>query len=405
MKIAVCVAPAGADSYGHLSRYAEQLAAAGRRRGVSVEILRFPSDDFFARLFANLADEECIVHFYGYLYDLRVAASVAPDGFVHALENSRATTVATIGDHPFSSFMQPMIVNAHPRTRFIVMDRSFRDEMCALNPALAHSHYEYRPITPPINYEASLLTDFKDRDFDLLVPMYVTDMSHIGLDFIVAQAAADWFKNVIVATYERASVETNLSPFHILMECLQAELGPITFDDIRGQNPNFVGEIMMSVAAIDALVRQDRRRKIITSLLKSVGDLKVAVTCDPIPALQVDDNVSFVGMRPVSDVVELMANTRALLNCNPSYPTGLHERVISGMLYNSCVITDLNPFMSETFSPSELVPYAPNESMTLPDIFKTWDVEAIAAAGGEKVRNDPAFSWDAHLDGLQSAAA
>jgi hypothetical protein len=100
-----------------------------------------------------------------------------------------------------------------------------------------------------------------------------------------------------------------------------------------------------------------------------------------------------------------MADSRAILNCNPSYPSSLHERVVSGMLYNSCVITDINPYLSETFAPSELVAYEPNTPMSLPDIFANCDVETIAAAGAHKIRKDPAFSWDAHIDGLQQAAA
>jgi len=405
MKIAVCIAPSSVDHYGYLPRYAAQLAAAAQARGIAVEILQFPKDDFFARLFTNLADENCIVYFYGYLYDLRLVTSVAKGGIIHALENSRATTIATVGDHPFSPFMQAAIGHAHPSTRFIVMDKTFPDEMRALNPALKDSRYAYRPIAPAATYEANLATNFDDRHFDLVVPMFVTDMSENGIDFILSSVHTDWFKRTIEATYAQSLVEYQKSPFHIFTECLQAEIGTITFDDIRGQNPKFVREILTTLAAVDGLVRQDRRQQMIASLLKTVGGLKVAVTCDPIPALKVDERVEFLGKRPVSDVVGLMSNTRAVLNCNPSYPSSLHERVVSGMLYESCVITDINSYIDRNFSAKELVPYAPDESKTLPDIFETCDVAAIAAAGRTRIKGDPAYSWNAHIDGLLQAAA
>jgi hypothetical protein len=74
-------------------------------------------------------------------------------------------------------------------------------------------------------------------------------------------------------------------------------------------------------------------------------------------------------------------------------------------MYNSCVITDTNPYINETFSTQEFVPYAPDAVMALPDIFATCDIETIAAAGAGKIRKNPVFSWDAHIDGLLQAAA
>jgi hypothetical protein len=405
MKIVVCVAPAFADSYGHLTRYAEQLALAGVQRDISVEILKFPSPEFFPRLFANLADENCVVHFYGYLYDLRIMTSAAPGGCMHVLDGARAKTVATVGDHPFSPFMQVVISNAHPSTRFVVMDQDFPEEMQVLNPALKSSRYDYRPIAPPTNYDEALLTSYKDRSFDLVVPMHLTDMSANGIDFILSKIHVDWLRNAALSCYSRALEDINTSPMRIFVACLQDELGTITLDQIREHNAQFIPEIFTIIAAVDALVRQTRRQRMVASLLRSVGKLKVVVTCDPIPSLRVDDNVTFIGKRPVEEVVTMMARSRAILNCNPSYPTGLHERVISGMMYKSCVITDLNPYISETFSAQEFVPYAPDAVMSLPDIFANCDVEAVAAAGGGKIRNDPAFSWNAHIDGLLQAAA
>jgi len=74
MKIVVCVPPPACDVYRYHSRYAAQIARVGAARDIPVEVLSASSADFMPRLYANLADERCIVHFHCFLYDLRAVA-------------------------------------------------------------------------------------------------------------------------------------------------------------------------------------------------------------------------------------------------------------------------------------------------------------------------------------------
>jgi hypothetical protein len=404
VKIVVCIAPRAGDCYGHLTRYGEQLKAAAALRDIEVELLRFGEPDFLSRLFASLADESCIVHLYGFLYDLHISTSLAPDMPIHVLDNARAAIVATVGDHPFAAFMREMIRGAHPKTRFIVMDRVFPEEMQTLNPALRSSHYDYQPVAPPTNYDGALQADFQDRAWDLFIPMWLADLTGRDATSLLAGIHQDWLRGVVSATYEIVAQDTSRAPFHIFLEQLQQQVGNITLDDIREHNPKSHDAIMKIMAALDAIVRQERRQKIIASLLASVGNLRVAIASDRISSINVDENVQFIGVRPINDIVTLMANARAILNTNPTYPSALHERVICGMMYESCVITDVNQYISDTFEGEDFIPYSHNDCLTIADIYSEFDVRKVAAAGASKIRNNPAHSWDAHIDGLIRAA-
>jgi hypothetical protein len=400
MKFAVCVPLAHCDCYGHLTQYATQLAETAARRGIETEILRAKSPDFATRLFANLADEDCVVHFHSFLYDLRLETSLVAKMSMHALDHARAVTFATISDHPFTDFMQGMVRGAHPSTTFIVIEKSFVDEMRALNPALKRARFEYQPFGPPQNYDAAHVRAFERRDFDLVVPLRVIDLAGRSLEQLLSRLNIDWLAAATKATYHAALADLTRSPFHIFMDELCRVLGKLTFSDIRSHRPEAADGMMNLLSSIDGIVRQERRHRIVSALLRDIGDLKVAVLCDPVPGLAVDENVRFLGPLKTSETIPLMANARAILNCNPSYPSNLHERVAVGMLYGSCVISDVNTFMAETFTRGEFLPYDLGSGASLAQLFKTHDIEAIGAAASHRTRNDRAFTWDAHFDDL-----
>lgn len=374
------------------------MADTGAGRGIPVEILHFDAPDFMPRLFARLEDDEAVVHFHSYLYDLKVSASQALTDHVHVLDNARATVLATVSDHAFTDFMQEMVRGAHPKTTFIVLDRTFPDEMRAMNPALAPARFDYQPGGPPQNYDPARHIPFAERAFDLVVPVHIVDVAG-GVSGLLSKISAQWLRDVITATFEITVADISLNPFHTFMEHMRAVLGA-SFETIRDQRPDIAGAILNALSAVDGLIRQERRHRMTRSLLKSVGKLKVAVLGERFPALAVDENVRFLGMQRTPDAIGLMANARAVLNCNPTYPTNLHERVTVGMMYGSCVITDINPYLAQTFSRGELVPYIPGSALSIADLFATLDFAAIGAAAAARVHGDRRFSWEGHFDEL-----
>jgi hypothetical protein len=402
MKLAVCVPPGACDAYGHLTRYAEKLAEIGAARSTEVEILRYTDDDFLARLFTNLADENCIVHFHSFLYDLKVHTTPAVSKVRHALDDCRARIIATVSDHPFSDFMQEMVRNAHQKTRFMVIDNTFPDEMRFINPALANAKFIHVPFVAPVSFEDEHFVDFDAREYDLVLPLFVLDTRRISLDSFLGNLGEGWYPRAVMGTYEQARTDLSQNPFHIFSACMRAETGA-GLHDLRSVQPKAVPVILNMLSRLDGYVRHERRNRVITSLLRSVGDLKVAVFGKS-NGLDVDENVRFIGLQRAPETAVLMANSKAVLNCSPSYPSNVHERVTVGMLYESCVITDKNPCLEENFSEGEYVAYEPDCELTIEDIFAIHDTREIARQSGQKARKNPRFSWHTHFDTLLEIA-
>lgn len=403
MRIAVCVPPANADCYGHHTRYAERLAEVGAERSIPVEILRSTAPDFFARLFANLQDEECIVHFHCFLYDLKVHCTTIGHNARHVLDHARARILATISDHPFAAFMQKMIKDAHPDTNFIVIDKTFPDEMRYMNPNLALSTFGHLPFVPPVSFDDEHRAAFDERAYDLILPLFMVDTSNANIRSLLGPGIDPWFVRTVMATYEIARADLSRNPFHILDECMRAETGG-GLDGLRAIQPESVQVILNVLANLDGLVRQERRTAMVSSLLRRVGDLRVGILGNPLSSLRVDENVEFLGGQNARSTSALMANSRAVLNCSPSYPTSVPERVTVGMLYDSCVITDINPCITETFSENDFISYAPDSNMTLEDIFAAYDTREIAHQSGKRARDSDRFSWQTYFDGVAQVA-
>ncbi len=403
MKIAVCVPPAGADCYGHHTRYAEKIAEVGAERAIPVEILRYTDADFFARLFTCLQDEECVVHFHCYLYDMKVQSTTVAANARHVLDDARARTIATISDHPFAGFMHAMVQNAHPETKFIVIDKTFPDEMRYMNPALAQSEFNHLPFVPPVSFDDDRRVDFDERAYDLVLPLFMIDTSKVSIASLLGPGIDPWFVRVVTATYEIARSDLSRNPFHILDECMRAETGG-GLDGLRKLQPESVPVILNVLGSLDGLVRQERRASMVSSLLRRVGDLRVGVLGQPIPSLQIDENVEFLGGQDARTTSTLMANSRAVLNCSPSYPTSVPERVTVGMLYDSCVITDINPCITETFSEDDFISYTPESDMTLEDMFAAHDTKEIALQSGKRARESARFSWPTYFDTVMQVA-
>jgi hypothetical protein len=379
------------------------MAEIGAERAIDVEVLRYADENFLARLFVNLMDDDCVIHFHSFLYDLKVHASPAIKKVRHALEFARARSIATVSDHPFSDFMQEMVRNAHPNTRFIVIDNTFPDEMRFINPALERARFIHQPFVAPVSYEDDRFVDFDLREYDLVLPLLLIDTSGFTLKDMFPDIGEGWFPRVVMATYETIRTDLSQNPFHVFSQNMRAELGA-GLDELQRHQPKAVPAILNTLSKVDGYVRHERRNRVVGSLLRSVGDLKIAVLGKPIAGLEIDPNVQFLGTQRAAETAALMANSRAVLNCSPSYPTNVHERVTVGMLYESCVITDINPCIEENFSENDYVPYAPGSTLTIEDIFATHDMRGIAKQSSIKAKEDPRFSWPAHFDAMLEIA-
>lgn len=394
-KLVVCVPKGSRDCYGHHTRHAIELTKTAAQRKLKTEILYEADADFHVRLSHTLKNPDCLVHFYCYLYDLLAGAS---------WKNIRAQTVATVSDHPFSEFLVDTLRNAHPMMQFILIDHSFADEMLFLNASFNRDRFTHVPFEPPITYDPAFARPFAEREYDLVVPLFLTNISERIFGDILTQMPSTWLTRAAAAAYETVLNDLSQNPYHVLDAHVRRESG-MSLVQIRDHSPATVSSIIKILNALDLLVRQERRHIALRTLLRSVGDLRVVVLGNPVPSLQVDEKVIFAGMQHANRTAQINGNARAILNCSPSYPNNVHERITVGMLYGSCVITDVNPCLEQMFSPEKYVSYAASSGLTIADIFHHHDVQDIARTAQAHAESDGRFSWNGYLDRVLAVAA
>jgi len=402
-RLLVCTPGQPADAYGHLSKLAHTSVQTARSMGIQANVLDAAADGFLRDFFTALDDPDCVINFNYFQYDLRVLASVGRSKVTHALERSRARTVATIADHPFSGFMREQLANAHPSTRFILIESGFRDEALFVNGALETASMVHIPFVPPVNFDPQQRRPYNARSIDLVVPLFITPMPAQSVKNLLDRCTDRWLRRAVEATYEAVVRGVPKTPFQLLDAFAMGETG-MTLPQMKKAQPAALQAFLTALEELDAMARQQRRQQALNNLLKSVGDLKVCVLGKKTPQLSVDESVQFVGIQQVNEAMALCGQSRALLNCNPSYPTNIHERISVGMLYGACVITDVNPCIESTFKKDAYVPIDPASSAPLAEIFKTNDIEGIAAAGLSAISADPRFSWETHVRNILECA-
>jgi hypothetical protein len=403
MRIAICHAPSIGDTYGQHARYTDELRVNLSRRSIQAEILQYPSDTFFPTLYAYLSDPDSIVHFNAAFYDLLMqAAGIVIEG-PHAFDSCPAVTMATIGDHPFSYFMQYQIGRAHAKTRFVVIDATFIDEMQTINPKLSASTFLHLPNFPITRDAFTRPLGWTEREYDVAIPLKIIDPAGGNIARFLEVLGSDPTADVVAATYETVVSDLSRNPFTVFRQIL-LERRAIDLAEVQAKDIQTFQKLLNMIGVTDNIVSQARRNRMLSSLLRATGDLRVVVTSAPMPWLDVGPHVEFIGEGPAHLVAALVANSKTVVNCSPTYPNSVHERIYYGMASGTAVITDESPQLRKTFTRDEYVPHDWNATKTLSEIFETIDLEKIAAAGALQVNNDRAFSWDFHIDRLLELA-
>ena len=75
----------------------------------------------------------------------------------------------------------------------------------------------------------------------------------------------------------------------------------------------------------------------------------------------VPDGFTFLGERPFNECLDLMANSKILLNSVTVFPEGGHERICYGMAAGAVVATDPSTFVGEDFTDGENILFWPSD--------------------------------------------
>lgn len=100
--------------------------------------------------------------------------------------------------------------------------------------------------------------------------------------------------------------------------------------------------LMNYLFLIDKYVRNVHRRRVVEEIVKSGQDITVAGAGWEMTALGDYARANLIGQVQMMDVFELMGNAKTVLDINPLFVEGVHDRVTSAMAAGAYVISDMN---------------------------------------------------------------
>lgn len=100
--------------------------------------------------------------------------------------------------------------------------------------------------------------------------------------------------------------------------------------------------LMNYLFLIDKYVRNVHRRRVVEEIVKSGQEITVAGAGWEMTALGDYARANLIGQVQMMDVFELMGDAKTVLDINPLFVEGVHDRVTSAMAAGAYVISDMN---------------------------------------------------------------
>jgi hypothetical protein len=379
------------------------MAAAAQRRGIEAVILPFPKEGFAEALTSYLDQNDAIICFQLLIADPLFLKRLTKRSLL-GRRSVRAKVIGLIHDHPFSWFLQPGIMAASSDYRFLLADEVFVHELTALNPNLVKARKDILSHSPLTYVEPCDRVAFNSRAIDVLVPLSVTRFSENGsITAFLERLGASLIRDIAQQTYDECAADPKCNLFAVFQRVAELRSGT-TLDDLRRTDQATHANLLFILGSLDEVIRQARRNQMISELLRSTGKLNVVVAADPMTWLKVDKNVKFVGRISGHKFGSVLANSKLVMNCNPTYPRYVHERVTNAMAYGCAVISDINVGLADRFKSGELIAYSPGNRRTVRDVFAESRLEDVGKAAANHIATDPRYTWDSHLSVVLDAA-
>ncbi|NMM46343.1 hypothetical protein HH303_17765 [Rhodospirillaceae bacterium KN72] len=175
--------------------------------------------------------------------------------------------------------------------------------------------------------------DTADRPIDVLIAGNVGPTPPLA-DWLQAESGGDPVKKAALdAALERCRTsDTGL--WQILKEELTSRGGDIS-----------ISSIVPLATALEGYLIAMRRKEMLENA--SRGVVHYSGYIDPAVTLTLPDNIVHHGPLPFLDILDLMTNTKIVVNSSPSFRNGPHERIFYGLSRGAFILTEPSRFMSE----------------------------------------------------------
>ena len=394
-KILILV-PNEGNIYGIHAGRARVLKKAFEDRGIPTRIAFADRPDFIRKTMRLSARDDFAVLSGPYFFDFRLQASQHFSGQC-LFDMFDKPVYGVLGDHPFTEFMWERLLLAARTTHLFVIDETLIEEARFINPRL-EKFSVLRPAAAPAMGDATDRQPFEERGIDVLVPMNLR-LTPLDMKAVVARySASPKLAELVETVFEQAMNGTDFSVFHIFQQQYAEAFGT----PFRVSNPPVSADLLVlhALSLTEHLVRTERRQRLVRQVLDLPETVRIVVTQElaAMPELANRPNIRMVGKLAAPQLRRLYANSRIVLNSNPTFWKSIPSRALNAMASGAVLATDGTEALNEAFGDGELALYL-DRGKTLGDLLgenSTDDLAAIAAAGRSKVTSE--FTLDRQVD-------
>lgn len=253
-----------------------------------------------------------------------------------------------------------------------------------------YTHLKGSHYLPIAGTKANQHIDFSMREIPVLVP--VTYEEEHDIMYTLRDMGPDFYE---LGLFMIDLLENDLP----IEDCLKKALSYFNKTPSDYSCRDFA-ELLNHCYPVDKYVRFSRRYKVVEALGKAdipatiMGDGWLTTDLEKYPSL------NFIPSKSISVSFEVMANSKILLDINPLFAKGLHDRVSSAFA-NSCIcFSDMNLLADEKLANNHnIISYNTHDLDSLCDVLKM-NIEKpashIADAGYELYQNN--YTWKNWVD-------
>ena len=257
----------------------------------------------------------------------------------------------TLADHPYSTFMLEPLKNAADKT-VIFTSNSLSHELKSIFPNIKNIENidNFPPLLSSNDSDPSI--PLYSRSIDILVPL--------GIHKFINKPSLESQLNKLDSEVAKLGYEIyDLSKFDYINT---------VFDNFQSVMLNKHGKkhifshhktqkdklLIYILNLVDWTIRKERRIQLLENLSKISNIYNIAITSNSdilqfIPELQKNTNINFVGELNIEELARYYAHSKTVINCNPTYPDLISERVKNAMSLGCCVISDYQIELDNTF--------------------------------------------------------
>jgi hypothetical protein len=351
-KLIYCVAEKG-DNGGIFSLASDWLKMSADAYGVEVVKLNLSRTEDLLSLSSYLLDKDNAIFSNIWLYDFHISGFGLAE-FQEDFSSGKSSfshVTALIADHPFTTYMYSRIRKSTSAFRYLFLDESYSDAVTHIRGEPLRSEKLSGVFTP--DYASDDLPNYQDRVIDLLAPMaiYYPNVSRHW-----EHLSDPHLKRLFYYVWNTYSYRLEKTVYQYFIECskqiLQFEINLCANDE------SFRLLLIHFLSELDLLTRARFREDTITFIAKKFPNLTIHITDSPNKTLSEFENLRFIGRVSFGKCVQLIANSKKVLHCQPTYFDSFHERPIVTQSLGSLVVTPAGRW-TQNLLPNSFVAFSP----------------------------------------------